>query len=991
MIARVEKIAPAPPSHAEVFMGRYEGLFQHALRLTDHDREKAEDLLHDAFVQFNVSKPDLSEIADADAYLYVVLRHLHLSKLRQAKRNPIGSLLVVEYDSAEIGLRAVDHAERLAIEEQLRRVCAYACMRKETAKAGSALILRFFHGYYLDEISSLLRTSYSAVRELLRYARSEARVYIEEPDRLSILGAKRTEVKLNLNQSPSELLSDLRAAVFTSRRGSCLSSKRLNDIYLPADAAGPECSELAHLVSCRRCLDRANDLLGLMLLAERYPIDTLSKDNRKSGRPGGGDPPTGGSATREIRRYSRRVKEVTQHEPKKLFISVNGNIVGSQEISSEVMVQTANIQNPEPIGFIEIISEQKIRLLFMKVDVMPDGNAYQESSVQLSDGRSLEASLSLAEPWPVVRVIYRDPRLSTDRQTESQASAVAEPSSTTHKLTGKTARKRIWMRPVLAFTLATVLICVGVLGWRMWSRSMPSAVTLLSRAAATEQAVAANQVVHQTITLEERYLVTGNLISRERIEIWQHGQKQKARRVYNDAGQLIAGVWTRADGTTTTYTRGDKPELRTDTSTETEAALNVESPSQIDPSAGSFVGLGEGSGAPRDSEFAVSQNQAAYTVSFKAGSTGNGAQARLVRASLILNKADLHATEESLIISRGGEERLYRFVETSFERRPPSAVAPAVFEPDPEISAALGSKSSTSTSKPGVAAESLEPALAIASPELEVKVLSLLSGIGADLGQEVIVKKLPSGLLSLEAVVESEQRKREILAALQPVASKPALKIQIETAAEAEQRREQALGAAQGNEAEVTVGIEQALSSGMPAQAALRQYLAARGVQSSRLDAESDKLAAQIVAHSHRCMLQAWALKDVASRFSQDELNAMDTKSRDEWLKLIRLHASNYERESKSLQGELAGIFNVAAQTTGPGSQGKVVSGLTGDAGLIQSVRRLIDAATAADEAIRAEFTVGTKKTAGAGVSPSSILQRLSTAGGISAGIQGFQ
>jgi DNA-directed RNA polymerase specialized sigma24 family protein len=57
--------------HAESFIQRYERLHGWALQLTERDHERAEDLLHDAFIQFTLSRPDLASIDDLDSYLYV--------------------------------------------------------------------------------------------------------------------------------------------------------------------------------------------------------------------------------------------------------------------------------------------------------------------------------------------------------------------------------------------------------------------------------------------------------------------------------------------------------------------------------------------------------------------------------------------------------------------------------------------------------------------------------------------------------------------------------------------------------------------------------------------------------------------------------------------------------------------------------------------------------------------------------------------------------
>src|SRR5260370_27314373 len=70
-------------SHAEEFVERYDWLHSWCLRLTGHDREQAKDLLHDAFVHFTFSRPDLRAIENIEAFLYTLLRNLYLSQMRR--------------------------------------------------------------------------------------------------------------------------------------------------------------------------------------------------------------------------------------------------------------------------------------------------------------------------------------------------------------------------------------------------------------------------------------------------------------------------------------------------------------------------------------------------------------------------------------------------------------------------------------------------------------------------------------------------------------------------------------------------------------------------------------------------------------------------------------------------------------------------------------------------------------------------------------------
>src|SRR5260370_12108433 len=160
-------------NHEDLFIQRYEWLLNWALRLTGNDRGRAEDLLHDAFIQFTFTRPDLDSIQNLEGYLYGMLRYLHLSQVRRAARSPLRQLSVVDYDSAEIGLRINDPRDQIQVQDELRSVCHYACTRKQTSKAGSVLILRFFHGYYPSEIAKVLCATHTAVAKRLQLARAE--------------------------------------------------------------------------------------------------------------------------------------------------------------------------------------------------------------------------------------------------------------------------------------------------------------------------------------------------------------------------------------------------------------------------------------------------------------------------------------------------------------------------------------------------------------------------------------------------------------------------------------------------------------------------------------------------------------------------------------------------------------------------------------------------------------------------------------------------
>src|SRR5204863_5279605 len=98
----------------------------------------------------------------------------------------------------------------------------------------------------------------------------------------------------------------------------------------------------------------------------------------------------GGAPTNVVRRHRREVKKVVEHTPKELRILVNGFLLGAQRVNSEINELKLSVKGEEKIGFVEILSEQRMRLLFLNVDPPPGGEAERRARVNLSDGRTLD-------------------------------------------------------------------------------------------------------------------------------------------------------------------------------------------------------------------------------------------------------------------------------------------------------------------------------------------------------------------------------------------------------------------------------------------------------------------------------------------------------------------------------------------------------------------------------------------------------------------------
>jgi len=270
------------------FIQHYDWLIRWGLQFTNNDRARAEDLVQEVFAQFAFAHTDLSRVQDIPSYLYVTLRNTHVSAIRLAGRSHNQVQSIVEYSVADKAVGACDPYSLYQTQDELRRVCQYACVRKQSSRAGSVLILRYFLGYHLSEVAAVLGGSSQAVRQSLRFARNEARLFLDNPGVLKFIDKNQT-VEVDFSQTvcaAGELLAKLRLAIFRSCQGECLGSASLHELYAKDYIVKADNLRLAHIVSCPRCLDTANRELGLPVLAQRHPADALGPNNNWRGPAG---------------------------------------------------------------------------------------------------------------------------------------------------------------------------------------------------------------------------------------------------------------------------------------------------------------------------------------------------------------------------------------------------------------------------------------------------------------------------------------------------------------------------------------------------------------------------------------------------------------------------------------------------------------------------------------------------------------------------------
>lgn len=995
----LKSLAPTV-SHEELFLDSYQRLLSSALQLTRYDREKAEDLVHDAFIEFTLGRTDLRAVNDLDAYLYGILRNMHLSRVRRASQHQHVSLSAANYDSAEVSLRAAsaDPRERMRVREELRRICHYACVRKETSKAGSVLVLRFFHGYYPAEIARVMSSAGRTVDKWLWIARREARSFVDDSESLRFMAARATvDVShVGINQSTPEFLSALREVIFRARSGDCLSSEQLRELYSSGQEA-ISCSTLSHMVSCRRCLDETNRLLGLPPLSERHATDSVGKDQDRGGHSGG----TGISTRWSLTNQSRcNLRDVLEHRPKELRISVNGFILGAQNVRSDLCALKLSVNIEEQIGFVEVFSEQGIRLLFLEVSQPPDGEVEQRKSIELSDGRTLQVALSFNSPWPNLQVIYRDPTFeaiedgAADIDRAEREGTLAPPlhqetnalhsifdfvKDQTSRFWNTFSHLSFWLRPGIVTAVFAILLIAALLLMQVRGPAPTvSAAQLLRRSTAAEETVAARtgQVLHRTINLEERK-ETEELIASRHVDVWHSAERGiTARRLYDDKGQLIAGNWRRLDGVETLYQHGAPPRIQPAPQQSNSQMLNFDSVWQLDLSSRDFsflIGDAE--------KTLVEETPDIYVVSYTGGET---AQAHgLIRARLVIRRADLRPVEQILFVRQEGEVHEFHFTEASFEQRAQETVAPEVFVPDPEF---LTSQSASDSLKADAGKESeiikpqpTELTRARATPELEVEVLRLLSEARADLNDQTSVSRTPDGTLKITGLVETERRKAEILRALAPLSRRPEAGIRIETVAEALRRQARPTHALSRQETSQRVEIGEAR---MPVYEELRKHF---GGEEAEADEEIRRFAARVLSRSSRAMSQAGTMRRLARQFSPEELRGMSLETKAKWMSVIGAHARAFEQELRQLRQELQPIFCPTASV----DRASDWTEITDDSSLIRAIEQVFELGATADDVIRSNFAISGLTGSGSSIKTPQFYRTLLTAEQMASGIHG--
>ena len=875
---------------------RYPQLLQWATGLARGDRSKAEEIVQEFCLYVTVVKPDLSEVGNLDGYLYTCLRHIYLSSLARASREALRVVRVEDFDSFALAMSCQPAGDPVQRQNDLRRICTYAVWRKESSKSASYFILHFFHGYGRQEIAELARLPVSAIYNKLKVARSEIFSYLNDPGKLRVVDRKAPPLPvLSWTLSPTaELFKELRQTILQARHSDCLSEEELLAHYPSSPAKPIGCPLLAHIVSCERCLSVIDRNVRRPTLKDREPLDVFGF----SPESGGEAPAAGGvSFERMMQAVHRKWARVHQHRPHKLSIALNGVVIANHDIRSEHNRLSARIEHPEKAKFVEVFSEQHLRLALLAVGEPPPlGLAVRTQRVALSDSRWLELSISFDGLGLYSEVTYLDPALaSVSVDEDAEEFPLVSVSRKQERVRWSDLLRAHFVRPVhvmfsypaFGWGIAIALL-IGSAGYLTYRHaSVPTdAAEILNKSIRIQSTLLLGETEHQVVSIEER-ADDGSVLQQGTVDLWKDGDGSRyVRRLYDPQHRLIAVEWRNRD---------DKAGSRSQVASGAEdSSIGLFWDQEL--SAKSFAALEEG--APQGRAI-----DGGYELT-RIGPTA--AHPQLVSATLVLDHR-FEPVRQIMRVRSGEEIHELRFVQTTYERKPVRSVPDSVFNPESELQPLHERDGRSSSGQP----RNLVGVSNARSAELEIAVLYQLHSLGADTGVPIEVRRTPDGHIRVSGTVAAEGLKQEIDKRLRGLAGHQLLDLRLVSSREIKVP-------SPGSNRSTPVDAYEVTQPGFAGDLRIRSYFEARGLSGEYLDTAVTQFSRDALQHAQRALQHAYAVDRLGSSISAQELRSISLNTQKEWTEMVNRHAKELATELRSLHAQMAEISSAGSEPDAP-------------------------------------------------------------------------
>ena len=898
---------PAPAAQIEQLLAtHYSQLLKWGTVLTSGDLNKAQEIVQEFCLYFVLTKPNLSEVANLDGYLYTCLRHIYLSGLARASREALHLVSMADFDSFDFAVVANQAGDPLQRQNDLRRICNYTIWRKEQSKSASYFILHFFHGYTRLETAELARLPISAIYNKLKSARTEVRSYLDQSSKLRIIGRNSPPTpRLSWALlSPADLFKELRQTILQTRGGTCLSEEVLLEHYRSLRPDSIPCLLLSHIVSCESCLDIIDRHFRRPALKDREPLDGFGQvSNSSNATIRKSDEASNMAMLHSVR---KRWNHIHEHRPQTLSIAVNGKIVAFHDVQGQHSTLSARIEAPAKDQFIEVFSEQDVRLALLSINELPpDGPHELTQCVTLSDSRWLKLNLTFDGLGLNGEVAYFDPALAIEAVEERIEDFARESTSVTTNLIGppddeeaetswvRAAFNR-YLRPVVpssAMAWALVLtIMIGTAGYFGYRRATfpTNAEEVLNRSVRIEMAHLQGQTEHQVIKVEE-ISANGQTLQQNAIELWKDGDgKRYLRRVYNAQHQLIAVEWKDRSGEHSSRRRGKSNEVSRSTNELLEQDL----------SASAFKRLG-------GIESFLINHEGNYELTVAAPVKEHP---QLISATLVLDR-QLAPIRQINRVRVGREIHELRFIQTVFEWKPSSTVPDNIFEPGSAEAQTDRDQHSSFSATDLLPTSGTDMQLA----QLQIAVLYQLNELGVDVGQPIEAIRTPQGHIRVSGAVMDGTMKQKIISHLETLEDHQLLDIQLVVPNDT--RRGSPIATPEIAEDTSIYNISQ----GKPViDATLRKYFASKGLSGDRLDSSIGQYSQTALQHAQRALQNAYALNRLGSALSATELKSIGLTSQRQWTEMVQKHAFDLEEQLQQLQGQLIELLPQAKDMPKP-------------------------------------------------------------------------
>lgn len=508
-----------------MFASKYAWLLRWAMHFAQNDRAIAEDMVQETFLKLLLSWSSLHDLDNIEPLLYSYLKYTHLSEQRRGLRYSFQSLSTIDFDTVAISLERARGQDRFELQAELRRVVSFLLWRRTSARFASIFLLRYFHGYFPEEIMQICRATRHAVDLSLRYAREELRSHLKNPGRIEVMHAAAEPVDTPFPSafSARDVTHDLQTVIFAANYGDCLSSAELSETYKASSSSSLSTDHLAHIVSCRSCLEQIGQRMNLKPPHLRDTEKSIGNAprGRKTGRKSADTMQQ--QARRTIAAAQRRMDEIEQHLPSGLQLVLNGRTIAMRDLNSPRAKLMVEVDTAEKIWLIEVESDEGLPLLCFPLQHLPPRSSPEEQhSVRLQNGRSVHLSVRFTATGAEIETTYEDPNAQSYSQATCDARLTDKPSPFASESKGRQAANGMsslirWLGSLfhlftskyfkLIATAALASICLLIASlWRAPShhRAPVTPEVFLQKAAAAEKtqaSAATHSAIHQAVRI----------------------------------------------------------------------------------------------------------------------------------------------------------------------------------------------------------------------------------------------------------------------------------------------------------------------------------------------------------------------------------------------------------------------------------------------------------------------------------------------------------